>query len=72
MKIWYHLYENKKGGIKVVFMIYVLLIVIGILVGIFLDRVIPTKKDKIENEYVKIFKEAIEKDLEQDKVKKKN
>ena len=53
-------------------MIYVLLIVIGILVGIFLDRVIPTKKDKIENEYVKIFKEAIEKDLEQDKVKKKN
>ena len=53
-------------------MMYVLLILIGILTGIFLDRIIPTKKDKIENEYVKIFRDAIEKDLEQDKVKKKN
>ncbi len=53
-------------------MLYILLILIGILGGIVLDRVIPTKKDKIENEYVKIFREAIEKDLEQDKVKKKN
>lgn len=53
-------------------MLYVLLILVGILAGILLDRVIPTKRDKIENEYVKIFKEAIEKDLEQDKVKKKN
>ena len=53
-------------------MIYVLLILIGILAGIFLDRIIPTKRDKIENEYVKIFRDAVEKDLEQDEVKKKN
>lgn len=52
-------------------MIYVLLILIGILAGIFLDRIIPTKRDKIENEYVKIFRDAVEKDLEQDEIKKK-
>ena len=48
------------------------MILIGIIIGIFMDRIIPTKQDKIEKEYVKIFKEAVKEDLEQDRVKKKN
>ena len=52
--------------------IFILMILVGIIIGIFLDRIIPTRQEKIEKEYVKIFKDAVEKDLEQDNVKKKN
>ena len=45
---------------------------VQLIIGIFMDRLIPTKQEKIEKEYVKIFKDAVEKDLEQEKVKKKN
>lgn len=51
--------------------VFVLMILVGIIIGIFMDRLIPTKQEKIEKEYVKIFKDAVEKDLEQEKVKKK-
>lgn len=49
------------------------MIFIGIVIGIFLDRIIPTKEEKIEKEYIKVFKDAVEKDLEQGyEIKKKN
>lgn len=52
--------------------VFILMILIGIIIGIFMDRLIPTKQEKIEKEYVKVLKEAIEKDLEQETIKKKN
>lgn len=51
---------------------FVLMMLIGIIIGIFLDRLIPSKEEKIEKEYIKVFKDAIEKDLEQETIKKKN
>lgn len=50
---------------------FVLMMLIGIIIGIFLDRLIPSKEEKIEKEYIKVFKDAIEKDLEQETIKKK-
>lgn len=51
----------------------ILMVAIGIIIGIFLDRLIPTKEEKIEKEYIKIFEKAVKEDLEQGyKVKKKN
>lgn len=50
----------------------ILMIAIGIIIGIFLDRFIPTKEEKIEKEYIKIFEKAVKEDLEQGyKVKKR-
>ena len=55
-----------------VILIAIIMVLIGIIIGVFMNRIIPTKQEKIEKEYVKIFKEAVEKDLEQNNVKKKN
>lgn len=49
---------------------FILMILIGIIIGIFMDRIIPTKQEQIEKEYVKVLKEAIEKDIEQEHKKK--
>ena len=37
----------------------------------FLDRLIPSKEERIEKEYVKVLKDVIEEDLQKN-VKKKN
>ena len=47
------------------------MILIGIIIGIFLDRLIPSKEERIEKEYVKVLKDVIEEDLQKN-AKKKN
>lgn len=54
-------------------LVIILMVLIGIIIGIFLDRIIPTKEEKLEKEYIKIFEKAVKEDLKQGyKVKKKN
>ena len=50
---------------------FILMILIGVIIGIFLDRLIPSKEERIEKEYVKALKDVIEEDLQKN-VKKKN
>ena len=50
---------------------FILMILIGVIIGIFLDRLIPSKEERIEKEYVKALKDVIEEDLLKN-VKKKN
>lgn len=50
---------------------YILMMLTGVIIGVFLDRLIPTKEERIEKEYVKVFKNVIEDDLQKN-VKKKN
>ena len=50
---------------------FILMILVGVIIGIFLDRLIPSKEERIEKEYVKALKDVIEEDLQKN-VKKKN
>lgn len=50
---------------------YILMMLTGVIIGVFLDRLIPTKEERIEKEYVKVIKNVIEDDLQKN-VKKKN
>ena len=50
---------------------FILMMLIGVIIGIFLDRLIPSKEEWIEKEYVKVLKNVIEEDLQKN-VKKKN
>ena len=49
---------------------FILMILIGIIIGIFLDRLIPSKEERIEKEYVKVLKDVIEEDLQKNAKKK--
>ena len=50
---------------------FILMMLIGTIIGVFLDRLIPSKEERIEKEYVKVLKNVIEEDLQKN-VKKKN
>ena len=50
---------------------YILMMLTGVIIGVFLDRLIPSKEERIEKEYVKALKDVIEEDLQKN-VKKKN
>ena len=49
---------------------FILMMLIGVIIGIFLDRLIPSKEERIEKEYVQVLKNVIEEDLQKN-VKKK-
>lgn len=40
---------------------FILMMLIGIIIGIFLDRLIPSKEERIEKEYVKFLKMLLKK-----------
>ena len=50
---------------------FILMMLIGVIIGVFLDRLIPSKEERIKKEYVKVLKNVIEEDLQKN-VKKKN
>lgn len=50
---------------------FILMMLIGVIIGVFLDRLIPSKEERIEKEYVQVLKNVIEEDLQKN-VKKKN
>ena len=49
---------------------FILMMLIGLIIGVFLDRLISSKEERIEKEYVKVLKNIIEEDLQKNAKKR--